>query len=279
MPQYGGIVGVGYGGGVGGGGGGGSDIEVLHDTSIADPIPILYVTPGSKQSTTATNTSALQALTQGIFTVDGISTPQIDFSGVPNGVAGLSPIIALMDTAIATNPNLADYSVGLDYIAPNFFFVVRHTGGDVGVLSGDIVTAMGLTTVTEVSFSPKSDSIFIAAPASGYWRELRFFSIVSIRRASTGGTSKATYITDGTDTYSWLSALSSTGAWWEEASSNEASGLYNVGKAVNYSSVYSDFMYNPITGEITWDDKIGVVPTQTETYKMDRLFVLGIRGS
>ena len=263
----------------GGGGGGGSDIEVLHDPSVVDPIPILYATPGSKQATTATDTSALQALTQGIFTVDGISTPQIDFSGVPNGAAGLTPIIALMDDAIATNPNLDGYSVSIAYIAPDFFFIVRHTGGAVGVLSGAVVTAMGLTTVTEQSFSPKSDSIMIAPPASGYWRELRFLSTLSIRRANINSTFKSTYISDGTDTYSWLSALSNTGAWYEQSSANEANGLYNIGIALSYTSLYSNFMYNSMTGEITWDDQIGVVPTQLDMYKMDRLFVLGIRGS
>ena len=267
------------GGGGGGGGGISGDIEVLHEAGVVDPIPILYNTPGSKQSTTPTDTAAVQALTAGVFTVDGISTAPIDFSGVPAGVGGLTPIINLITPAIAAVPALDGYSVSLAYINPNFYFVVRHLNGDVGVLSGNVVTAMGLDAVTQEDFSPKSDPIIIPAPASGYWSELRFNAILSLRRASTQSTFRATYISDGTDRYSWVSALSNTGAWYELSNSNEVSGLYSIGIALSYSSVYSDFKYNPDTGEITWDDQIGVTPTQLDTYKMDSLLVVGRRGT
>ena len=256
------------------------DIEVLHDPDVVDPIPILYVTPGSKTATTAADTAAVKALTAGVFTVDGVSTAPIDFSGVVDGIGGLTPITELMTAAIAAVPTLDGYQVSLGYIRQIFYFLVRNFNGNVGALSGTVVAAMGLDTVNEEMFSPKSDSITIALPASGYWRELRFFGTVTLLNSAIRGSFKSTVISDGMDTYSWLSALSNTGAWWEDINSNEVDGLYNIGKAVAYSSLYSDFMYNPITGEITWDSQvIGLVPGPNQTYKMNSLFVLGIRGS
>ena len=280
MPQYGGIVGVGYGSGVGVAPvSGGADIEVLHDPNIVDPIPILYSTPGSKQATTAVDVAAVKALTAGVFTVDGVSTAPIDFSGVPDGTAGLTPITNLITPAINAVPALDGYIVSLAYVAPNFFFVVMHLNGDVGLLSGNIVVAMGLDTITESSHSPKSPSIIIPSPPTGYWRELRFFSTLAYRNLQQQSTFRSTYISDGTDTYSWLSALSNTGAWFELVSSNEPSGLYNIGKATVYSSTTADFFYNPVTGEITWDNTFNTIPSAGAVYKMSSLFVLGTRGS
>ena len=261
----------------GGGGGGASAVEVVYDPAIVDPIPVLYVTPAFKTSTTASNVAAIQALTAGVLTVDGVSTAPVDFSGVPNGDAGLSPINVLLNAAIDLVPALDGYAMSVDFISNLFHFRLRNFGGDVGVLSGNLVTAMGLDAVTEGSFTPRTSPLIIAPPVSGYWRELRFWSTLELRGNSS--TFKSTFTSDGTDTYSWVSALSSRSAWREEVNSNTANGLYNIGKALYFSSTYSDFMYDPITGEITWDAKIvGLVPTPTLPWKMTSLFVLGERG-
>ena len=256
-----------------------SDVEILHDANVADPIPNLYAIPGAKTATTATDTDAVKALTAGVFTVDGVSTAPIDFSGVSDSTSGLTPIVNLMTEAIANVPALDGYAVSLGFVNPQFFFLVRNFNGDVGVLSGDVVTAMGLDTVTQEMFTAGSSPITIAPPATGYWRELRFFSTMEMRRASQYCTFRSTYLSDGMDTHSWLDALSNTGAWFQETNSNESSGLYTIGKATTYSSVFSDFKYNVATGEITWDNKFNAIPGGVEIYKMNSLLVIGIRGS
>ena len=255
------------------------NIEVLHDSNIIDPIPILFVTPGSKTATTVADIPAVIALTAGVFTVDGISTAPIDFSGVVDAGEALTMIVDLANAAIANVAALDGYEVGLGYTSPNDYFLVRHFGGNVGVLSGNVVTAMGLDTFDEGMFSPKSDSIFIAPPASGHWRELRFFGTATWLNSSIIGTFRSTLISDNIDTFSWLSALGNTGAWWEEQNSNEPNGLYNIGKVTAYGLLFSDLFYNSITGEITWDLKVaGFIPNPTGTYKINSLFVIGIRG-
>ena len=276
MPRF--SLGRGGGGGTGGGGGGAKP-EIIHDPSVVDPIPILFDTPGIKQAiaTASSGVTALQMLTAGIFTVDSISTPQIDFSGIPSGIGGLNPAIALITAAMATDPAFDDYAVSIGFINPNFHFTVTRTGADVGVLSGDVVTAMGLNAVTETSFSPKSPSITIPPPATGYWSELQFFSIFTISR-DFHCTCNANLISDGTDTHSWLNATSNNGAWFQHQESNESSGLYTLSKATYYSFVYADFAYNLATGEITWDNPRPVVPQTDEVYKMNSLLAIGWRS-
>ena len=254
------------------------DIEVLHKADIVDPIPFLYNMDGEKTATTAANTAAVKALTAGILTIDGVSTAAVDFSGVVDGVAGLLPIIKLLKPAIDAVSGLAGYISSYGYINGAFYFRIIKTGGNVGVLSGNLVTAMGLGTFTEKMFVPKSDSIIITPPSSGYWRELRFFGILVMSRPGVESTFKATLISDGTDTYCWFTALSNTGVWWEFVSSNEASGLYYIGKATIYSSTYSDFLYNIITGEITWDKQTGIGNASLNVWKLKSLFVIGVRG-
>ena len=267
------------GSGGGGGGGGGSAQEILHDPSVVDPIPIIFETPGIKEATAVTNTSAVQALTAGVFTVDGVSTAAIDFSGVPNGIGGINPIAALINDAIALVPGLDGYQAGISFDGASFSFVIRHFNANVGVLSGAVVTAMGLDSFTETNFSPKSDSIIIAPPPTGYWRELDFYATFTINDASFFCTSTATLISDGTDTHSWLNALSNNGSWFQHQGSNESSGLYVLAKATYYGFVYSDFSYNLATGEITWENIHTVVPKANEVYKMNSLLVIGARGS
>ena len=275
MPRF--RLGGGGGGGEGGGGGG-ADTEILHDPSVVDPIPVIFVQPGIKEATTDTDTSAVQALTAGVFTVGGVSTAAIDFSGVPNGIAGINPIAALINDAIALVPGLDGYQAGISFNGATFSFVVRHFNGNVGVLSGAVITAMGLDAFNETAFSPKSDSLMIPPPSTGYWRELKFFSIFTIQR-DFYCTSTARLVSDGTDTHSWLNATSNNGAWFQHQESNESSGLYTLSKATYYSFVYSDFSYNLATGELTWDNPVTIVPKVAEVYKMNSLLVTGVRGS
>ncbi len=272
-------MGISLGGRGGGGGGGTSDIEVLHDADIIDPIPDLYIIPGSKRATTAVNIAALQALTAGVFTVDGVSTAPIDCSGLPDGAAGVTPAVALVTAAIDANPALDGYSVSIFYSSPSFYFIARNHNGNVGTLSGTVVTAMGLNNRITENFVPKSNPLILQPPSSGYWKELRFFAGLELGNVRIPGTFQSTFISDGTDTYSWSTTLSNTGAWWQEVSSNEPTGLYGVGKGVLYNTLYSDFFYNPSTGEITWDSKLLFNPRPGADYKVNSLFVLGIQGS
>ena len=270
----------GRGGGGGGGGGTAADIEVVHDAAIVDPIPILFVTPGSKRSTLPVDVAAVQALTAGVLTIDGVSTPAIDFSGVPDGGNGLAPIRDLVNDQIAATPALDGYKLVSPFIQPSaFYFGIQHFGGNVGALSGNMVPAMGLDTITEEAFSPKTDPIIILPPSSGYWRELRFFSTLTLQTSRTRAQFSATFFSDGTDHASVVQALSNSGAWSAQYNSNTASGLYLVGQAIFYTLEFSDFMYNPNTGEITWDNKYDTVPTQQYGYKMDSLFALGVKGT
>ena len=87
------------------------------------------------------------------------------------------------------------------------------------------------------------------------------------------------FFSDGTDHASVVQALSNSGAWSAQYNSNTADGLYLVGQAIFYTLEYSDFRFNPITGEITWDNKYDAIPTQQYSYKMDTLFALGVKGT
>ena len=265
--------------GRGGGGGATADIEVLHEADVVDPIPILYATSGSKQANSVADVAAIKALTAGVLTIGGVSTDPIDFSGIPDGTAGLTPLVALITTAISATPALDGYSVSLAYVSQTFRFVVYNANADVEALTGNLATAMGFDAgYTRGNFSPKSPSLMLPTPSSGFWQEMRFFSVLSHRRPQVQTSFRSTFISDGTDTISWVSALSNTGAWFELTNSNPTGGLHRIGIATSYSSTNAYFSFNPDTGEITWDNLSGVFPQQGDTFKMSSLMVLGRRG-
>lgn len=256
---------------------GGGDIEVLHAPTVANPIERLYPFPGAKQADTAANADAVKALGTARFEINGVVTAQIDFSSVTqSGVGALNPLVNLINAAIAAVPSFAGYNVSHSYIGGSFYFIVRNFNGNVGALSGSLVTAMGLDSVVEETHQAQSENIILPLAGEAY-QELRIFGTLIMGRQSLVANFQSSLISDGEDTFSWLIAFSNTGARWEQVDSNEDTGLYTIGKAARYSSLYSDFLLNLKTGEITWDRKIPVIPAAADIYCLKSLFVLGRR--
>ena len=263
------------------GGGASSILEVVHDPKVLNPIPVLYSVPGSEVSTinAALIVPNIKLLTAGVFTVDGHSTAPVDYSGVADGLPGLNPIVALLNTALKAVPALSGYSASLVFENPTFFFSISNANGAVGALSGNMVTAMSLESFTDTTaYSAKSPQLTLPLSPSGYWSELRFFGLFHAGNASIPGTFKTTYTSDGTNEYCWLSVRSNTGAWWEEVTYSPTDGLFNIGKITAWTLTYSDIKFSPVTGAVTWDNKRNLVPTPGSLYRLHSLFVIGTRS-
>ena len=162
------------------GGGVAANIEVLHEASVVDPIPVLYAISATKQANTPANTAALKALTSAVFTVNGIDSAIIrNLPSILDGGTGLRQAEVIIRNALSSSSIPDTYTVSLTGNSSNSvrYFHVENSAGDVGTLSGDLVTAMGLDTFTEVSYMPKSAPILLEPSPSGYWNELNIFSI------------------------------------------------------------------------------------------------------
>ena len=255
------------------GGGGGGVLTLVHSPAVNPVAEHLSTVEGQLRGSTVLNISDISnftAITAGTLIIGGETVSGIDLSGATT----INEVVTTIDAAVKAVAALANYTVGLDFVNPNFYGRILRSDGDVPAVSGTLDSQFGFSapgnTVAYVSPSP---AIILPAPSGGdEWSHLAFRALGQSYTNQYWHFISDFWANESGYTSHYL-AFNNTAGW--EASLFADSGEIQVGVAEAYNLAYINFFYDPATRAFSWRNA-RAQPTQTTwTPSLETLTVQG----
>ena len=159
----------------GGGGGGGGALTLVHSPSVNPVAEHLSTVEGQIRGATVLDISDISnftAITAGTLIIGGVTVSGIDLSAATT----INEVVTTIDAAVKAVAALANYTVSLDYVNPNFYGRILRSDGDVPAISGTLDSQFGFSTpANTVFYVAASPPLVLPAPSGGgEWSHLAF---------------------------------------------------------------------------------------------------------
>lgn len=253
--------------------GSGSAPELLHSPAAAPAVERMGPVPGRIRGSAALDIADLSpftAVSAGTIAIGGVEVGGIDLSAA----ATINEVVDAISAAVQAR--LPEYSVGLDYINPNFYGRILHYGGDVPAIGGTLEPLFGFAApAARAGHVAASPDIVLSAAPSGRWRSL------SLR--FTGQAYRSVYWHCRSDFWesadglvaSWF-LLDGGGAWRSNSLSAGADAAeLQVAELVAYRLAYYEIFYHPAERRISWRPARELPSSDNWAPSIDTLVAIG----
>lgn len=264
------LVGLGGDGGVGGGGSGSP--VLLHSPTIIDPAEHILPVPGEIVSITQPTLSTLQAISDGILTIDGVSTGEIDLTAATN----LGHVTIAITTAIGLISSLAGYGITVILVGGSSFHTkLYNLNGDILAVTGSLAAPLELNSgsnPTISSYIMPSDFITLPDPPSGKIWDNMFFGMFGDSYANTNWRADGVFFDDGINRISRHSSISNTSAWYIDHSD---ASPFPIGIVMAWNLHIATINYDPDTRIVSWVPQATQLRTGSFDPSINSLFIVG----
>ena len=246
----------------------GGGLTLVHSPLVSPAVERMATVPGKIRGSVILNISDISnftAISDGSLEIGGTTVDSIDLSGA----SSINDVVNTISAAVQAV--LPSYTVGLDYINPNFYGRILRSDGDIPTIGGTLEPLFG--------FEPPADRTAHAAASPnivlpGSWSHLQFrFLGQSYQNQYWYCQSDFWIVPEGS--LSQYLAFNNSGGWQTNSFNDAAGGALTVAVLQAYNVTYFSIQYDPASGEVSWTAERALPTANTWSPTIDSLTVLG----